>query len=186
MRLHTMNEGGFQSFYDMMAPLMAAMPKRKQEHSKRVAKRLHKAGASPTAIYAGLTHDYLERGGDLQTLNKHVKKNKLPERVVHIVQALTSDEKELPDPDTSTRNPPLEHLVAAIKSLSGKRKTKNHVLLTKMSDRYDNILRRLKRDGRLHPVYRKKAQDIIDFCRQNYDGNPEPFDAIMSKLRKVL
>lgn len=180
------NEAFFKDTRKIMKPLLAVMPKQKRSHSTRVARRLHRAGAPESAIHAGFAHDYLERGGDIAGLEAHIAKHGLSPRVAHIVKVLSSDEKDAPDPDDSATNPPLDHLRKAILDPALDQETRNLALLTKISDRLDNVRKRVKRDGGLHPAYRQKSNDIAEFARENFTGPSEAFAIIYGKLRRLL
>jgi (p)ppGpp synthase/HD superfamily hydrolase len=167
-----------------MRPLLSVMPQGKQDHSKRVAKRLHNAGASRLTTITALTHDYLERGGNIHDLVDHLKKHNYPTQVAKIVQVLSSDEKNQADPDDSPSNPPLEHLKAATNALDSE--TCSIAALIKISDRLDNVIKRLRKDGRLAKQYRQKSIDIATYCSDIYNDDPEPFSILYSRLMKLL
>lgn len=187
MKLCQLHEG-FNKRLKHMRPLLKLLPQRKQVHSAEVGKHLHLAGAGRSAVYAGLGHDYLERGGNLTTLRRHTLDLGLPARIIRIIQALTSDEKDQPDPDDSPLNPPLDHLKQAITMLAaeGDEKTKNHALLVKLADRTSNVRKRVKRDGGLVRGYHKKSADIAEFVRTNYTGRQAPFRRLYGDLRHEL
>lgn len=187
MKLNLLAESVVGKIRSIARPLLHRLPKKKRLHSIRVAKRLLKAGACRDTIHAGLAHDYLERGGDKPGLERHIDRHELSDKVLRIVQVLTNDEKETEsDPDDSPVNPPLEHLKAAINLPETTEEVKNLALLVKLSDRIDNVIKRLKRDGQLASAYSKKSLDIANFANMNYTGDQSPFRRLYRKLISLL
>lgn len=174
----------FRKHFKRVAPLLSVMPKRKQRHSRRVGKRLHRLGLGKGGTYAGLLHDYLERGGDEETLRQHVQDLGLPPNVVNIVLALTGADKEIPDPDDSPENPSLEHLTHSIPQLDPD--LKNLTILVKLSDRLDNLKKRLRQKGRVSPQYQRKSRDIVNFLASHYTGKPKHFRKLQAKIEATM
>jgi len=181
---------GFRYHADRAEPLLATMPRRKRRHSKRVGKDLDKSGAGDEGVYAGLLHDYLERGGDLETLQQHIDDLGLPPKVVRIILALTADDIE---PDEGEANQVLAHLKSELPKLD--QDIRNIAVLAKMADRLDNMrgkARRKKtrpkknRQKKVPSHYRRKSIDIIRYLASHYSGDPEPFNYFVKEIQKLI
>jgi hypothetical protein len=135
-----------------MRPILKAMPKRKRLHSIRVASAVN--NTHDDHVWAALVHDYLERGGKLRKLAKHAAEMGLSDRVIRIAQALQIDKNE-------GDNAVLDHLQRVIP------------LLIKLSDRIDNLRKRLFRYGRVGKNYWRKSDEILQYLRSVYDGPQE-------------
>jgi hypothetical protein len=177
-------EEGIGKHLSHTSSLLSVMPRQKRIHSHRVAKSLHRAGVGHEGIYIGLLHDYLERGGDLETLQRHLDELNLPPRIAHVVQALTGQEKSIPDPDYSPDNAALAHLYHSLPGLD--QDTKNIAVLAKMADRLDNLKKRLRRNGKIHPTYIQKSIHLIRFLGSHYDGPPPWFSKLSKKIANIL
>lgn len=180
MRLRLIIELKMQRAISRMMPLLQNMPKSKIKHSKRVAKTLNKAGVNKIGVYAGLLHDYLERGGNIYTLSDHINELGLPPAIVKITTALSSDEKNA----ENNANEPLVHLQNVLKHIEDE-ELKNVIILIKLSDRLDNLTKRTKR-GSISLKYRLKSLELVDWLRYNYTGDDKPLNQLMSKIVKML
>lgn len=163
-----------------VGPLLQVLPKGKQKHSKRVAKSLNKAKVNKIGVYAGLLHDYLERGGDLYTLTQHIDELGLPPQIVAVVRSLSQDENAEEGTDI---NQPLSHLQAVLQQI-GDEEIKNIIILAKLSDRLDNLHKRLRR-GKLGKKYVAKSKDLIQWLSDQYTGKPKSFRKILNLYREV-
>lgn len=178
MKLRLIAEFNWGKAKKRVDPLLSVLPKHKQKHSKRVGKSLEKAGAGKVATYAGLLHDYLERGGDIETLSDHIDELGLPKRIVLAVQALSQDESV----DAGAANQPLMHL----KQVLGKIKNedlRNIVILAKLADRIDNLRRRLPA---IPKQYRKKSEELIEYLIEKYTGKGKPLRKLIRKYAEVM
>jgi len=179
--LHTVSET-FRKHLQRIRPLLTAMPQRKQEHSQRVGRTLHRAGLGQAGVSAGLLHDYLERGGDLTTLQAHLDELDLPEHTLHIITALTHDKEE---PDELAGNQPLAQIRRILPKLDPG--IRDLAILTKMADRLDNLQKRARRGG-IGPNYRRKSLELMHYLSSHYNG-PGPYfarlAAIISKVLKI-
>ena len=174
----------FGKHFKRVAPLLSVMPKRKQKHSRRVGKQLHRLGLGKQGTYAGLLHDYLERGGDLETLKQHLGSLHLPPQVINIIQALTGADKDIPDPDESPENPSLDHLMHNLPNLD--QETKNMAILVKLSDRLDNLKKRMRIRGKIANNYKRKSLDIVNFLESHYTGVPKYFRKLKNKITGLM
>tara|TARA_R110000868_G_scaffold118613_5_gene314552 strand:- start:866 stop:1432 length:567 start_codon:yes stop_codon:yes gene_type:complete len=163
-----------------MGPLLQIMPKAKIKHSKRVAKELNKAKAGKIGVYAGLLHDYLERGGDLYTLSQHIDELKLPPQIIQAVHALSADEENV----KTQPNQPLSHIQAVLQGIDDDG-LRNIVILAKLSDRLDNLKKRGKR-GKIGVKYRAKSLDLINWLSHNYTGKSKPLHIMLKAIDKLL
>lgn len=180
MRLSLIAEG-YKSSVRKLQPIIHDLPASKQKHSKRVAKNLHNIGVGSTGIHAGLTHDYLEAGGNLEKLIKYLEKCGNSERIIEIVSTLSNDEKQ--DQDTND-NYPLVHLKSVLSKVSDN-KTKNLVVLVKLSDRLDNLEKRVRKD-RLSKNYRRKSIELVRFCQLHYTGSENKINDLVQKIMTIL
>lgn len=180
MRLRLITELNLHRAIARMEPLLQTMPKAKIKHSKRVAKTLNKAKAGKIGVYAGLLHDYLERGGDLSTLSQHIDELKLPSEIIKAVHALSDDEKSA----EANGNQPLIHLQSILQSVEDE-ELRNIIILAKLSDRLDNLDKRAKR-GKIGVRYQKKSLELIDWLRSNYTGKPKPMKKMIQDISKLL
>jgi len=154
-----------------MKPLLAILPKRKKKHSERVGKTLKDVGAGKIATYAGLLHDYLERGGSLEDLSDHIEELGLPRQIVQAVQSLSQDE------NYGTSNQPLTHLKRVLKTIDDE-DLRNIVIVAKLADRIDNFRRRRNRDE-LTKLYRKNTDRLIEYLINQYTGKGKPVRKLM-------
>ncbi len=173
---------GFREKKDNVSHLLSTMPKRKQEHSERVGRKLHKLGLHDEGVYCGLLHDYLERGGSIEQLRSHIADIGLPPRIVSIVQALTG--VRLPDSDDNPNNPALDHLQGALPKLD--EDTRNVAIIVKLSDRLDNLKKRYRKDKRISNQYGKKSRNIVKYLKSVYTGDPAMFNSLASKILKYV
>lgn len=157
-----------------MDPLLQTLPKHKKQHSIRVAKTLKKAGANKESIYAAALHDYLERGGDIESLSNHIESLNLSSRIITIVQSLSQDESST-DP-----NQPLSHLKSVLGTVQDA-DLKN--ILIKLSDRLDNLK---CRGHKASPKYKQKSIELTQFLIANYTGEDAPFKKLVKKLSRIL
>lgn len=136
------------------------MPKGKVRHSNRVRRKLKKL---PKHIqYAGLFHDYLERGGDLTKIKKT-----LPKKSIRLVKLLTADDEDSP----------LKHMKAII-SAQDDEELINFLILIKLADRVDNFNKRVNKDN-LSDKYKKKTEALVSYLVDRYSGDS-------SLLREIL
>ncbi len=181
MKLSLIAEG-YKSALSQLKPVLKSLSPAKQRHSKEVARSLSKAGVGSAGIRAGLSHDYLEAGGDLEKLSKRLGKYNNSSRTLQVVQALSNDEKT--DRDGGD-NPPLEHLQAVLSTSQMDEKTKNLIILVKLSDRLDNLKKRVRRNE-LSKNYVRKSTDLVKFCLSQYTGNPEKAETLLRQIGKVI
>lgn len=132
--------------------LKAAMPKRKVNHSKRVAKKMQ--NMPKDVQYAALFHDYLERGGDLTKI-----KEILPKKAISLIQLLTNDEE----------SSPLKHMRNVLESGVVDERLANLLILIKIADRKDNYNKRI-RNGSLTKKYKKKTSKLLEYLTKKYTG----------------
>ena len=180
MRLYHIAELDLKRAIARMGPLLQIMPKAKIKHSKRVAKTLNKAKVGKIGVYAGLLHDYLERGGDLYTLSQHIDELELPPQIIKAVHALSDDEKNV----DGQPNQPLAHLQAVLQGITDD-DLRNIIILAKLSDRLDNLKKRTKR-GKVGSKYRAKSLDLIGWLRHNYTGKPKSLNKMLRAVEKFL
>lgn len=179
MRLRIIYELNINKAIRKMGPLLKTMPKKKQKHSKRVAKNLHKAGVGKSGVYAGLLHDYLERGGNILTLAQHINNLGLPQKIVNIVQNLSDDEKFA----DAHPNRPLAHLQEVLPAIDDD-DIKNLVILAKLSDRLDNLKKRLRK-GKIGKNYRRKSADLVRWLVSQYTGESNPLSKLLKGYTKT-
>lgn len=173
MKLSLITELKFRKARRRMRPLLVTMPKSKQKHSVRVGRELHKAKAGKIATYAGLLHDYLERGGDPETLSQHIDELGLPQKIVDVVHSLSDDEKNV----ESSTNQPLEHLKWILQAVTDP-DLRNIIILSKMSDRVDNLRKRARR-GKIGRRYAAKSEELMQYLASHYTGEERPFKRLM-------
>lgn len=173
-----LSELRFRKAKKKVANLLDELPKKKQKHSIRVAKHLHEIGADDASVYAGLTHDYLERGGDAKTLAKHVDKKDLPDEVVPVVHGLSQDEAIDAD------NEPLEHIKQTLAATDDEEQ-RNIIIITKIADRIDNLRKRLKRDGKIGSKYLNKSLELVEFLAQSYSGRTKLMRRLLRDFSEI-
>lgn len=183
MRLRIISELRFGKATKQVRDLLATMSAQKRKHSKRVGKMLHQAGVGKVGTYAGLLHDYIERGGDIRQLISHAGQYGLPARVIEIVRALSVDEKNADTIVPNTQNQPLVHLQNVLPELDYR--MRNIVILAKMADRIDNLAKRAKR-GHISGSYRIKSNELLAYLRSQYNGKPKPFRKLMRQYEEVV
>ena len=159
-----------------MKPILKELPKKKIKHSINVANELK--DHNKTAIYAALGHDYLERGGNLEELIDHLILNDIPLNVIRIIKALSQDDH------IDSENEPLTHISHELSQLHND-DIKNTIILIKLSDRLDNIKKKL-RTGKLTKKYIKKSINLCDFLSNEYTGSDAIFYKLIRKLSKYL
>jgi (p)ppGpp synthase/HD superfamily hydrolase len=176
MKLRYIAEFNWGKAKKKVNPLLSTMPKHKQKHSKRVGRSLEKAGAGKVATYAGLLHDYLERGGDIEALSDHIGELGLPQKIVMAVQALSQDEN-----DISSANQPLAHLKQVLRGVQNE-DLRNIIILAKLADRIDNLRRRLPN---ISKRYRQKSNELISYLTKMYTGKNKPFRKLIRKYETI-
>lgn len=149
--------------------LKNTMPGYKVKHSQRIGKRMHKLGMPQDAITAGLFHDYSERGGNLAGLD-------IPDRSKHLASLMTN-------PDKSGDDDPLAHLKEVVPLVQDP-EVVNHLMLLKMNDRYDNLMRRIKGE-RLSKDYLRRSQTLLRWLVSQYKGDPAPLQKMLKKLAAI-
>lgn len=170
MRLSLISELNYGKAIRRMSPLLGVMPNRKIRHSERVGKRLHKADVGKAGVYAGLLHDYLERGGDLDTLTRHVEELGLPPKIVQIVKYLSADKAD---------SKPIQHMQEVLPQIEDD-DLRNIVILCKLSDRIDNLKR--NQSGK----YRRKSMELADYLISMYNGDQKPLKSLARKLSRLI
>lgn len=173
MKLLAILEFKYGKILQSVKPLLRDMPPAKRKHSERVAKNLKKIGVKKTGVYAALLHDYLERGGTIKKLNKHITKLGLPNEILQIVISLSQDE-EL----DGVNNAPLHHMQSIMNNIADE-DLKNMIILCKMSDRLDNLNKRAK-TGKVSKNYRAKSVELIDYLVDNYTGDEKLLKNILN------
>jgi (p)ppGpp synthase/HD superfamily hydrolase len=181
MRLKIITELNLLKAAEKVRPLLSTMSKSKIKHSKRVAKSLSKAGAGKISVYAGLLHDYLERGGDVYALSQHIDEIGLPREIVDVVRALSNDEKDV---NIDSYNKPLEHLKSVLNSVEDE-ELRNIIILAKLSDRLDNLIKRSKR-GKIGRRYRDRSFELIEWLQDNYTGKKKPIKRLLNAISEIL
>lgn len=161
-----------------VAPLLRRMPKTKRKHSIRVAKRLNNR-ADDEHVWAALLHDYLERGGSLSELSQHVNELGLSSRILSVVRALSSEKDE-----QAEGNAVLAHLRSVIPTLDPE--DANAVALVKLSDRIDNLRKRLRRDGKIGKNYRRKSAEVLEYLRGQYTGPEKWWNKLERKFVQLI
>lgn len=188
MRL-TLLTDGWREPAKAVKPLLGTMPKHKRAHSRRVGRTLHQAGVPEHGVYAGLLHDYLERGGDLEHLSNHVYELGLPPSVMAVVQSLTSDEKHGSGAGSDSGNEPLDHLSVVLAKLPTTRDGRDLgdlICLVKLADRIDNLEKRLLQSGKIGKSYRAKSIDLIDYLILQYRGARKPFKRLLRRFNDLI
>jgi hypothetical protein len=167
----------------------AGMSKDKRDHSERVTQGIHSLFVSPkyakqytkrgvvppldpsqwTVVMAALFHDFLERGGDHSVLEKLG----LPSGTIQVIDVLTSDKGD---------EYPLEHLQKVLPTLD--ENLKNMVILIKLSDRIDNLSKRVDAGG-IGNNYMNKSNELVKWLFQQYTGDPS-YLMILRKRLKAL
>lgn len=167
MRLSLIYELKYGKAIRQMQPLLGVMPQYKIDHSIRVGRRLHKAGAGKRGAYAGLLHDYLERGGDIETLSQHIGDLGLPQEIARAVHALSSEDGV----------DPLAHMQEVLPTIKDD-DLRNLIILCKISDRLDKI--RQRTSGK----FQKKSRKLISYLASKYTGELRPLKNLLNKYRK--
>lgn len=180
MKLSHINEVSISRAAGRMQPLLRTMPRSKRKHSKRVAHSLKKAGANETAIYAGLLHDYLERGGDVYSLHDHIDELGLPIKIISLVNVLSDDEKQSED----NSNQPLAHMQSILRDIADE-DLKNMIILIKLSDRLDNLNKRVKK-GKLGKKYIIKSIELVDWLKGQYTGKNKPLKKLIAAINELV
>lgn len=180
MKLSYINEVNISRAAGRMQPLLSTMPRSKRRHSKRVAHSLKKAGAGKTAIYAGLLHDYLERGGDVYSLHDHIDQLGLPIKIISLVNALSDDEKQSED----NSNQPLAHMQSILRNIADE-DLKNMIILIKLSDRLDNLNKRARK-GKLGKKYTIKSIELVDWLKRQYTGKNKPLRKLIEAINDLV
>lgn len=180
MQLRLIYELNLDRAIQKIGPLLKTLPKRKRKHSHRVARTLHKVGVGKIGVYAGLLHDYLERGGDVETLSTHVGELGLPAEILVAVQSLSNDEKYA----EAHPNQPLVHLQNVLGSISDV-DLKNIVILIKLSDRLDNLKQRYRR-GKIGNNYRRKSAELVQWLAAQYVGKPGFMKKLLRRLQQFI
>ncbi len=181
MKLSLLSEVAFDKVLDKSHPLLRTMNRQKRRHSKNVAKMLHKVGASKTAVFSGALHDYLERGGNLETLSNHIDEFNLPRQVIDIVNSLSYDENNVGDEN----NQPLVHLQSVMSSLVDP-DIKNMIVLVKLSDRIDNLKKRYNRKGKINNRYRQKSTELVQYLVSQYTGKQKYLNKLLKHYDRVM
>lgn len=180
MRLRLITELGIKKAAAAMGPLLSVMPKSKRRHSRRVAKSLKMAGAGRIGIYAGLLHDYLENGGSILSLSRHIEELGLPYQIIDVVNALSNDEKQA----DIHPNQPLVHIQQILSNINDE-ELKNIIILAKLSDRLDNLTKRLK-GGKIGKKYKIKSYELIDWLINNYTGKGKPLNKLVRAIQNIM
>lgn len=149
---------------------LGIMPKDKIKHSIRVSDRLVDFDVDKDVILGALFHDYIERGGDVDSLD-------LSEDTKDIIRFLSSFDDKFSDSD----NEPLEHLIHVFGRIQNQG-LKNKLVLIKVSDRIDNLNRRGKSVSK---KYLNKSIDLLRFLMANYTGSVDLGELLMALNRKL-
>lgn len=154
------------------------MPKGKIRHAKRVEQRVKKmfgrTNAKKDAQLAALFHDYIERGGDINTAKR---KFKLSDKVTNIIGHLSDPEKM--NVGDIANNAPLAHMRMILEDPSILPEEKQIVILVKIADRLDNLTRRISWAKRGLPEdalvnigkYRRASAELLDYLFNFYFMN---------------
>ena len=177
-RIQPLLELRFRKATNKVSNLLDELPKKKQEHSIRVAKHLHEIGADDASIYAGLTHDYLERGGTPKYLAKQVKKKDLPDEVIPVVHGMSQEE------EIDAENEPLEHIKQTLATADDEHK--NIIVVTKIADRIDNLRKRMAEDGKIGKKYLKKSVDLVQYLVSQYTGRNKLMKRLLAAFEEVV
>lgn len=180
MRLYLISELRFGKATEKVKALLATMPKHKRKHSIRVGKKLHKAGAGKAGVYAGLLHDYLERGGDVRRLLDHSQEFGISQQAIEAVKILSMDEKN----GDSVENQPLIHMQQVLPTLADP-EMRNIVILAKMADRLDNLTKRA-RSGKIGRNYRLKSDQLVSFLQSQYSGKQRPLLKLIRQYAEII
>ena len=155
--------------------LRQVLPARKVLHSFKVGATTAAAGTSNHAVEAALLHDYVEHGGNLGNL---AFKLNLSGRVVQMVQALSNDEKDVGS------NAPLVHLQKILNDPQIDNGTRNEIILIKLSDRIDNLRKRIKAGG-VGDRYLLKSKELCKYLFQQYAGDPKSALILRQRLKDL-
>jgi hypothetical protein len=178
---------GLQKAREFQGTLGDVMPQGKVKHSARVARTVFNAVADAqdqklvnkgrfadldshkwTAVMAAIFHDYLERGGDHSVLNQL---NLSPDSI-SVINALTSDKGE---------EDPLTHMQEVLPQLN--QKLRNIVILIKLSDRIDNLRRRMGAGG-IGWKYLAKSSSLMNYLFRAYSGDPSNLESLKRHIKK--
>ena len=160
---------------DTMRPLLRTMPKHKRKHSIRVASTIN--NTHDDHVWAALVHDYLERGGKLRKLAKYAAEMGISDRVVRMAKALSSDK------DEEGENAVLDHLKRVIPTLDDD--DANAVALIKLSDRIDNLRKRLFQRGKIGRNYWRKSEEVLNYLKSVYTGPREWWNTLEREITVV-
>lgn len=152
-----MNEGKMK---DAMLHLRKqGMPRGKVSHSQRVARAVRGSGAGKEATMAAAFHDYLERGGDIETAQMKFKLSPLATNVIlHLSDPEKSDTDESP-------NGPLAHIQAILGSNKIPLEERRIVAIIKIADRLDNLMRRGRKPSK---GYIRKSEELLSYLFDFY------------------
>jgi len=156
------------------------MSQDKQDHARRVEKRVKFAGGDEEARRAALLHDLIERGGDIETAKRLFN---LSDRTVNIVRHLSNMEALEQE---NTPNVPLAHIQMILNSQEIPDDEKQVVAVIKIADRLDNLMRRIL--GGVGKNYSIKSADLLrwvfNFYYTNY-GKDKPIKKLYKQYKDV-
>lgn len=156
------------------------MPRGKLKHSKRTLQIVKNANKTRDAWMAAAFHDYLERGGDIETAKSEFS---LSDRATNIIRHLSDTEGN----EEEINNAPLSHMKSILSNPSIPDGEKEIVILIKIADRLDNLYRRI-RSGGVGKNYAAKSQELLQFLfvfyYQNY-GKDKSIKKMFARYKEI-
>lgn len=156
---------------------LSFMPTKKVTHSLRVGKTVSKSGLDDEAVHAAILHDYIERGGDINQLQRLG----ISDKTLRIIQMLSIEEKK---PGLDDNEQVYQHMLDTLDDLSIDLETKNIAIVVKASDRLDNLTKRVK-ENKLNPNYYMASKRLLSLLFSRYTGNRDVLAHIQKKLAKL-
>lgn len=155
--------------------LNATMKSRKVKHSCQVAELVTKLTSDEDVYNAALYHDYIERGGDEEYLRILTS-----DYTVELVMALTKTDADAEE--VETKNATLEILKRRMDDLP--HSMHDDIIMIKICDRIDNLLKRQRREV-LNKDYVRKSGQLLQFL---YDQSSLSYHTKITKLltKKLL
>lgn len=132
--------------------LKQVLPKSKLKHSKRVANKLWHM---PKVVKdAALFHDYLERGGTVESISPLLHKDS-----IKLIKLLTNE----------NGLSPIKHIKNILSDVNDDT-LKEFLILIKIADRKDNYTKRIK-NKTITKKYKKKTKELLSFLLSQYKGD---------------
>jgi hypothetical protein len=160
-----------------LAKTISFMPDSKIDHSFRVGATVAKAGLSKRYVDAAVLHDYLERGGDPNVLNRLG----LSANALNIIKILSIEEKT---PGADDNEIVYQHVVQMLQNREIPQRIKDIAIIIKCSDRLDNLRKRVKA-SKLNADYYYKSMRLLTTLSTHFAGPAKWLEFIKAKLNKL-